>query len=234
VKQTKTTKVSKKKGKADKKTTAKVRLNPVPDFQFDEETNVQEDLQDGPEAESSTESIPQTETSHTHSLNLKWVKDENEHDEVFDYADFQPYDVQAYDNIADDYKVNEYIQVPNNHLLHQSCEPQQLVSQVPHATYMTVNTVKASRPFSLQIRCDVASATLPCPFDCHIPFSDPSTIREFKCNEIAEKLAILNPGIIGDDKALVQRAVDVYLVQFEDVTLWPPRRRRAFNSRAGA
>lgn len=96
--------------------------------------------------------------------------------------------------------------------------------------YMTIKTVKSGGRFEFDILCD-SSTEIPESYTSqHVPFNFASDHRQLKCNNIARKLSFLNPEIFEGYPALLQRAVDVYMVQFEPVINWPPRRRRLYEN----
>lgn len=107
------------------------------------------------------------------------------------------------------------------------------VANLPH--WMSVNTVRNSSSFELHVRVDVTSIDISLISEevrslysvfPSSPKGLPLTPRQVRCNELACKLALLNPTTLKGQPTLLQRALDVYIVQFEIVDMWPARRIR--------
>jgi hypothetical protein len=58
-------------------------------------------------------------------------------------------------------------------------------------------------------------------------FPEPQNARQEKLNELAWKLAFLNPDVLQNSPTLLQKALDTYLLEHEPLEMWPFRRRRA-------
>jgi hypothetical protein len=107
--------------------------------------------------------------------------------------------------------------------------------QFPHYTLSTVQpmsttrliveTVRNKQPYQIRLRMDIDS--IPEDVDRQFivsnqPFYNPKTHQQFLCNSIAWKLAYLNQEMLDGNLELLQRAVDVYMLQYEE-PIYAPR-----------
>lgn len=90
----------------------------------------------------------------------------------------------------------------------------------PHKDHarLIVETVKNAAPYQFRLRMDMDS--IPSQVDkkfiqLNSPFAVPKSKRETLCNDVAWKLAYLNPNLLYGNQELLQRSVDVYLEHFE-------------------
>jgi hypothetical protein len=89
---------------------------------------------------------------------------------------------------------------------------------------LIVETVRNKQPFQLRLCMDIDSI----PEDVnrqfitsHQPFPNPKTHQQYLCNSIAWKLVYLNRDVLEGNLELLQRAVDVYMLQYEDAEYAP-------------
>jgi hypothetical protein len=84
---------------------------------------------------------------------------------------------------------------------------------------LIVETVRNKQPYQIRLRMDIDS--IPEEVDrkfitSNQPFSNPKTHQQYLCNSIAWKLVYLNRDLLDGNLELLQRAVDVYMLQYED------------------
>lgn len=86
---------------------------------------------------------------------------------------------------------------------------------------LIVETVKNAAPYRIRLRMDINEIPENA-VDWNFmlltqPFAKPKCHREFLCNSIAWKLAYLNYDILFGNIELIQRSVDVYMDQYEEI-----------------
>ncbi|KAL2913217.1 hypothetical protein HK105_207336 [Polyrhizophydium stewartii] len=106
---------------------------------------------------------------------------------------------------------------------------------------LVVETIRENVPFKFPIRINVASIDEPpssdfrkryklfqnvAPKGAATPAQRLKRDRETRCNELAWRLALLNPHSLGKSRCLLQRAVDTYMTKFDDIQLRPRPAKR--------
>ncbi|KAI8922832.1 hypothetical protein BC831DRAFT_474083 [Entophlyctis helioformis] len=117
----------------------------------------------------------------------------------------------------------------------------------PGQRTLMMDTIRNEARIKLEISVDLASiAAIPgSDFRKHyrlftgIPTKPPTSAplkakreRELRCNDLAWKLALLNPATLGASRPLLQRAVDLYLLSFGEAHHWPRPAKRAVEAAA--